>query len=169
MTDHPPPIGSFQKIHRLGLLRLFLRSLGVIPVKENDSIVVKRDKPLGLTMSPISIWFSTNDEKIIAYSDYCKVYFDVYFTKKKKGRHNIVNNNEKIYKLCPVTLPIILLYMFPFVNSAGFLVSILALLLVVRRMFSHHVSLEARRCGALVNTVVTGKRLLISVRSRVLL
>ena len=58
--------------------------------------------------------------------------------------------------------------MFAFVKSAGFLVSILALLLVVRRMFSHHMSLEARRCGAHVVAVFTGKRLLTSVRSHVL-
>ena len=47
---------------------------------------------------------------------------------------------------------------------------ILALLLVVlRRMFSHHVTLEMRGCGALVVAVVTGKRLLASVRSHVFL
>ena len=58
--------------------------------------------------------------------------------------------------------------MFAFVNSAGFLVSILALLLIlVRRMFSHHVFLEARRLSALVVAVFTGKRLLTSVRSHV--
>ena len=54
-----------------------------------------------------------------------------------------------------------------FVENAGILVSILALLLVVRRMFSHHMSLEAGRCGALVVAVFTGKRLLTSVRSHV--
>ena len=43
---------------------------------------------------------------------------------------------------------------------------IFALLLVVfRRMFSPHVSLEARRCGALEIAVSTAKRLLTSVRS----
>ena len=59
--------------------------------------------------------------------------------------------------------------MFAFVKSAGFLVSILALLLVARRMFSHYMSLEARRCGALVVAVFTGKRLLTSVPSHVIL
>ena len=58
--------------------------------------------------------------------------------------------------------------MFAFVDSAGFLVSLLAVLLVVvRRMFSH-VHLEVRRCGALVVAVFTGKRLLTSVPSHVL-
>ena len=53
-----------------------------------------------------------------------------------------------------------------FSKSACSLVSILALLLVVLcRMFFHHVSLEMRRCGALVVAVFTGKRLLTSVRS----
>ena len=47
-------------------------------------------------------------------------------------------------------------------------VSILVLLLVVlSRMFSHHMYLEARRCCALVVAVFTGKRLLTSVRSHV--
>ena len=45
----------------------------------------------------------------------------------------------------------------------------LALLLIILcRMFSRHVCLEARRCGALVVAVFTGKRLLTSVRSHVL-
>ena len=57
--------------------------------------------------------------------------------------------------------------MIAFVKSAGFLVSILALLLVARRMFSHYMSLEARRCGTLVVAVFTDKRLLTSVRSHV--
>ena len=42
------------------------------------------------------------------------------------------------------------------------------LLIVLCRMFSHHVSLESRGCGALVVAVFTGKRLLTSVRSHVL-
>ena len=59
--------------------------------------------------------------------------------------------------------------MFAFANSAGFLVRILALLLiVVRRMFSHHVFFKARRLSALVATVFTGKRLFPGVRSHVL-
>ena len=49
-------------------------------------------------------------------------------------------------------------------------VSTLALLLIVLcRMFSHHVFLEVRRCGALLVAVSTGKGLLTSVRSHVLL
>ena len=48
------------------------------------------------------------------------------------------------------------------------LVSTLALLLVVLcRMFFHHVSLEIRGLSALVVAVSTGKWLLTSVRSRV--
>ena len=55
-----------------------------------------------------------------------------------------------------------------FTNSAFCLVSILVHLLVVLcRMFSHHVSLETRGLSALVVAVSTGKRLLTSVRSRV--
>ena len=58
--------------------------------------------------------------------------------------------------------------MFAFANSPCSLVSILALLLVVLcRVFSHHVCLEVRRCAALVVAVSTGKRLLTSVRSHV--
>ena len=56
-----------------------------------------------------------------------------------------------------------------FTNSAFCLVSILVLLLVVLcRMFSHRMSLEMRGLSALVVAVSTGKRLLTSVRSRVL-
>ena len=56
-----------------------------------------------------------------------------------------------------------------FTNSACSLVSILALLLVVlRRMFFHHVCLEVKRSVALVVAVSTGKRLLTSVRSQVI-
>ena len=52
---------------------------------------------------------------------------------------------------------------------ACFLVSLNALSPVVLcRMFSHRVSLEVRRCGALVVAVFTGKRLLASVRSHVI-
>ena len=59
--------------------------------------------------------------------------------------------------------------MFVVANSACCIVSLIALLLVVvRRMFSDYVSLEARRCGALVVAVSTGKRLLTSVCSYVL-
>ena len=51
----------------------------------------------------------------------------------------------------------------------GFIVPILALLLVVLcRMFFHHVCLEIRGLSALVVAVVTGKWLLTSVRSHVL-
>ena len=54
-------------------------------------------------------------------------------------------------------------------NIAYSLLSLLPLLLVVlRRMFSHHVSLEVRICGELLVAVSTGKRLLTSVRSHVL-
>ena len=42
------------------------------------------------------------------------------------------------------------------------------LLAVLCRMFSHHVCLEAKRSGALVVAVFTGKRLLTSVRSHVI-
>ena len=60
--------------------------------------------------------------------------------------------------------------MFAFANSACCLVSMLPLLLIVLcRMFSHHVYLEVRTCGALEVAVITGKRLLTSVRSHVLL
>ena len=60
--------------------------------------------------------------------------------------------------------------MLAFANSKCSLVSILALLLVVlSRMFSHHVYLEAIRSAALVFAVCTGKRLLTSVRSHVIL
>ena len=56
-----------------------------------------------------------------------------------------------------------------FTNSACSLVSILALLLIVlRRMFFHHVSLEIRGYNALVVAVSTGKGLLTSVRPHVL-
>ena len=52
---------------------------------------------------------------------------------------------------------------------ACFLVSLNALSPVVLcRMFSHRVSLEARRFGALEVAVFTGKRLLTSVSSHVL-
>ena len=44
----------------------------------------------------------------------------------------------------------------------------LLLLVVLCRMFSHHVFLEARGLSALVLAVFTGKRLLASVRSQVL-
>ena len=50
-----------------------------------------------------------------------------------------------------------------------FLSLILALLLVVLcRMFLCHVSLEMRRCGALVVAVITGKRLLTRVCAHVI-
>ena len=56
--------------------------------------------------------------------------------------------------------------MLVFVDSAGFVVSIFALLLVVvRRMFSPQVYLEVRRCGALEVAVSARKRLLTSVRA----
>ena len=59
--------------------------------------------------------------------------------------------------------------MFAFANSAGFLVSLLALLLVVLgRMFLHHVCLEMIGSIALVVAAFTGKGLLTSVRSNVL-
>ena len=65
--------------------------------------------------------------------------------------------------------------MFAFVIGACSLVSIpfclglLALLIVVSsRMFSHHVYLEVRRCGALVVAVSAGKRLFAGVRSHVI-
>ena len=56
--------------------------------------------------------------------------------------------------------------MLAFIKGACSFVSILALLLVVLfRMFSHHVSLEARRSVGLVVALSTGKRLLTCVRS----
>ena len=58
--------------------------------------------------------------------------------------------------------------MFAFANSAGFLVSLLAILLVVLdRMFLHHVCLEMIGSIALVVAAFTGKRLLPGVRSHV--
>ena len=59
--------------------------------------------------------------------------------------------------------------MFAFAYIVVFLfVPLAALLLVVLcRMFSHYVSLEMIRSIALVIAVITGKRLLPSVRSRV--
>ena len=54
-------------------------------------------------------------------------------------------------------------------NGVCSLGSILALLLVVfRRMFFHHVSLEAIRSAALEVAMITGKRFLTGVRSQVL-
>ena len=58
--------------------------------------------------------------------------------------------------------------MFALANSPCSLVSVLALLLIVTgRMFLHHVKLERKRSAALVVAVITGKRLLASVRSHV--
>ena len=77
----------------------------------------------------------------------------------------IVSRITKTKKKHHFSVLISLLQMSTFTNSACSLVSILALLLVVLcRMFSHHVSIEARRCGALVVAVSTGKRLFTSVR-----
>ena len=60
--------------------------------------------------------------------------------------------------------------MFAFSNGTCSLASILPLLLIVPcRMFSHHVALEMMGSVALVVAVITGKRLLPSVRSRVIL
>ena len=58
--------------------------------------------------------------------------------------------------------------MFAVALSACSPVSILALLLFFLGMFSHQVALEMRRLGALVVAVITGKRLLTSVGSRVM-
>ena len=59
--------------------------------------------------------------------------------------------------------------MLVFANSACSLVSILPLLLVVLwRMFSHHVYLEARRSVALLVAVFTGKRPATRMRAHVL-
>ena len=59
--------------------------------------------------------------------------------------------------------------MFAAAFSACSLVSMFALLhFVLCGMFSHHVALERRRLGALVVALITGKRLLTSVRSHVL-
>ena len=58
--------------------------------------------------------------------------------------------------------------MFALANTAGCVVAFLALLIVVLcRMFSHHVCLEIMGYSALVVAVFTGKRLLASVRSHV--
>ena len=77
--------------------------------------------------------------------------------------------NKKNHKSYQFTPPIFLLLMFAFANSACCLVSVLPLLFVVlSRMLSHYVSLEAGRCGAIVVALSTGKRLLTSVRSQVL-
>ena len=68
------------------------------------------------------------------------------------------DKNHKSYQFTPPIFTI-------FPNSACCLVSVLPLLFVVlSRMFSHHVSLEAGRCGALVVALSTGKRLFTSVR-----
>ena len=74
-----------------------------------------------------------------------------------------------------ITMNIFLLFQYslfkclPLQKVHGLLSLILALLLVVLcRMFSHHVCLEVRRCGALVVAVSTGKGLLTSVRSHVI-
>ena len=58
--------------------------------------------------------------------------------------------------------------MFAFAHSACSLVSMLALLLVVLcRMFFHHVFLESKGSSALVVAMSTGKGLLASVSSHV--
>ena len=60
--------------------------------------------------------------------------------------------------------------MFALANTAGCVVAFLALLIVVLcRMFSLHVSLEMLGLIALVVAVITGKRLLPSVRSLVII
>ena len=59
--------------------------------------------------------------------------------------------------------------MFALANTAGCVVSFFALLIVVLcRMFSHHVFLKMLGLSALVVAVITGKRLFSSVRSHVL-
>ena len=59
--------------------------------------------------------------------------------------------------------------MFALANTAGCVVTFLALLIVVLcRMFFHHVSLEISGLSGLVVAVITAKGLLTSVRSRVI-
>ena len=71
-------------------------------------------------------------------------------------------------KFTPVYSSNIRSFNFSLANTAGCVVSFLALLIVVLcRMFSHHVCLEIRGLSALEVAVSTGKRLLTSVRSHV--
>ena len=81
---------------------------------------------------------------------------------------------KTVSRMKAITLNINLLFQFSFFKCLplrkvyDLLSLILALLFVVLcRMFSHRVYLEARRSVALVVAVITGKRLLTSVRSHV--
>ena len=66
-------------------------------------------------------------------------------------------------------LLVFFLLMFAFTHSAGCLVSMFPLLFVgLCRMFFQYVSLEVRRSVGLMIAVITGKRLLTSVRSHVI-
>ena len=76
----------------------------------------------------------------------------------------MVSKITKSYKLNQLTLLIFLPSMFT-LEIEHYLLSFL--LVVLSGMFLHHVSLEMIRSVALVVAVVTGKRLLASVRSHV--
>ena len=118
----------------------------------------KGSKSLGQTMSLYSIWFSTVRWKLMAYWSAV----DTLFLQSKYWC--LIYKKKRIW----IDYKSLLLYMFAFANSPCSLVSILALLLVVLwRMFSHHMYLKARRCGALLVAAFTGKRLLTSVRPQV--
>ena len=104
----------------------------------------------------------------------CNVYFDLSILQNK----GILSHDEsrKIVSRITKTLQknIISLFSYPFFGCLPLqivdvlFVSMLALLLVVLcRMFFHHVSLEIRGLSALVVAMRTGKRLLTSVRSLV--
>ena len=102
--------------------------------------------------------------------NYSKVYFDVYLTK------NSLLSDDKSYIMVlgiTNTLQITSLYpsYIPFVNVCFCKKSVslpARLLVVLCRMFSNHMSLEARRYIALLVAVFTGKGLLTSVRGHVL-
>ena len=82
------------------------------------------------------------------------------------------DESRKIVSRITKTIIFLLSYleMSTFKNSACSLVSILVLLLVVLcRMFFHHMSLEIRGLSALIVAMSTGKRLLTSVHSQVLI
>ena len=129
-------------------------------------------------MSQFSIQFTQFYQKDVKMNDlllrlilnWCNVYFDLSILQNK----GILSHDESRKIVSRITKTIIFLFsyleMSIFTNSACSLVSILVLLLVVLcRMFFHHVSLEIRGLSALVVAMSTSKRLLTSVRSQVLI
>ena len=118
----------------------------------------------------VSSVFETKRRKFMAYCGVGPLIAAKFKKFKWLKPHKSVNNNKKL-KITPVyqfTLLIFLLLMFALANTAGCVVAFLALLIVVLcRMFSHHVCLELIRSAALEVAVSTGKRLLTSVRSHV--